>query len=299
MTRAASIRRWSGSRGFGLEKLNTPTVRPSDTAAKAKPPRMPVPSASDFSRTRASLRVLVELEVAAADPVLGLAHRADHLDQAAGAELGRGKHARHPVLQAQQLLGAFLRGDLAPDAAIAGELAVGAKDRLAAHFHVAQAAVAKLAPHQEVVEGCSRLEDRAMRFPAAFDLEPALPALLAEKPGPQRLVATGDLASLEPREPVLGVLLPVPVGSEMGQAAEARLGLAHRLLGSRALQELTDHAGDDMQRLVQPLVRRAHAPAGDVEHRTDTAAAPDREQHCSIKAGARGKPGAHRARVAP
>jgi hypothetical protein len=44
ITREASSSRRSGSRTAGLENEKTPIVRPSATAAKAKPPRSPVPS---------------------------------------------------------------------------------------------------------------------------------------------------------------------------------------------------------------------------------------------------------------
>ena len=147
------------------------------------------------------------------------------------------------------------------------------------------------------MERLTRVEQRAMRGPAAFHLEPALPALRAHQPRAQGLVAAGDLAAFEPREAKFRVLLPVPVGGERRQAAKARLAFAHRLLGGGALEVLPDHRGDDVQRLVQPLVRRAHAPAGDVEHRGDAAGGPHREHDGCDKAGAFDEGGAQRARI--
>src|SRR5439155_6644546 len=151
------------------------------------------------------------------------------------------------------------------------------EDRLAAHLHIAQRAVGELARHEHIVERLPCVEDRAMRVPAAFDFEAAaFPALHADQPRAQAFIAASHVAAFQPRETVAGVLLPVPVGGERGQAAKARFAFAHRLLGRRALEVLADHRGDDLQRLLHALVRRAQAPARYLEHRRDTPGRRDR-----------------------
>ena len=101
-----------------------------------------------------------------------------------------------------------------------------------------------------------------MRFPAAFDLErAAFPAPRADQAPEQLRVVAGDVAAFEPAEAVLGVLLPVPVGGQVGEAAKARFALAHCLLGVGAAQLLAHHGRHDLQGLLQALVRRPYAPA--------------------------------------
>ena len=213
--------------------------------------------------------------------MLGLADRADHADQAARAEFRRGEQPRNLVLQAQDQLGALLRGDVAADAAVAGEFSARPEDRLAAHLHIARRAVGKLARHEHVVEGLPCLEDDTMRFPAAFDFEAAtLPASRADEARAQLLIAAGDVTAFEPRETEIGILLPIPVGGERRQAAKARFAFAHGLLRRGALEVLADHRCDDVQRLVQALVRGAHAPARDVEHSGHATGCPDRKHRC-------------------
>src|SRR2546422_2867984 len=75
---------------------------------------------------------LVQPEVAAAGPALDLAHGADHRAHDFVRLVLSGQRMRDLVLQAQHLLGALLRRDVAADAAIALEAAAVVEYRLAA-----------------------------------------------------------------------------------------------------------------------------------------------------------------------
>ena len=238
----------------------------------------------DRPRVLEAQHLAVDPEVAAAGEALGFADRAHHAFQAGGRVLGGGEQARHLVLQAQHLLGALLLGDVASHAAVAGEAAVGVEQRFAAHPHVAHAAVEHRAPHQEIVERLARIEQRAVRVPAAFDLEAGVPARLADQALLQLGVAAGDVAALEAREAVCAVELPVPVGGKVGERAEARFAVAHRALGCRASEKLADLRADRAQRLPQALVGLADAPRGEFEYPGELSAGAHREQQRCLQA---------------
>ena len=149
---------------------------------------------------------------------------ADRLERAAE-RLGRGavrlrQAQRDRVVQLEQLLDALLLGDVAADAAIAGEAAARVEGRLAADADVAPPAVGQVAPHEDVAERRALFQQRAVRFPAALDLDAGVPALLAEDG--LREVVVGVVAHLDAGEAQLGVLLPVPVGSEAEERRRRR-----------------------------------------------------------------------------
>jgi hypothetical protein len=121
------------------------------------------------------------------------------------------------VLEAQQLLAALLLGDVTADAAIAGKAPLGVEHRLAAHADVAPAAVAEVAPHEHFAERRPRLEQLAVRVPAALDLDAGFPALLAECLSGELLLAGRAGLDFDAAEAKLGVLLPIPVGRQAGQ----------------------------------------------------------------------------------
>src|SRR5439155_21529406 len=167
-------------------------------------------------------RALVRLPDLGAVPAFGLAQR---LQRAAERLLRRrvlGEAPGDAVLEPQQPLDALLRGDVAADAAIAGEAAFRVEQRLAGGEHVAAAAVLELAPHQHVAERRARLESRAMLVPAAFDLDAGFPALLADDRFGERLLYRIAATDLDAREAQLRVLLPVPVGRQAGNDAARR-----------------------------------------------------------------------------
>jgi hypothetical protein len=120
-----------------------------------------------------------------------------------------GEAQGYGVVELEELLDALLLGDVAADAAIAGEAAPAVEHRLAADADVAARAVRHVAPHQHVAERGVRFERRAMRFPAAFDLDAGFPAFLAEDALREALIRLA--ARFDAREAQLGVLLPVPV----------------------------------------------------------------------------------------
>src|SRR5205807_1578635 len=154
---------------------------------------------------------LVEPEIAAAGPALDFAKSADHVTHDCVGLALPGQRMRDLVLEAQHLLGALLRRNVAADAAVAREAAVSGEQRLAAHCDIAPAAVGHRAPQQCVVKGLARIKARTVRLPAAFDLQVALPEVAAHQAFAQLLVAAGHFAALDAREAELGVLLPVPV----------------------------------------------------------------------------------------
>ena len=156
----------------------------------------------DRPRVLEAQQLAVDAEVAAAGEALGFADGAHHALQAGGGVLGGGEQARHLVLEAQHLLGALLLGDVAPHAAVAGEAAVGVEQRLAAHAHVAHAAVEHRAPHQQVVERLARSSSaRCASQPPR--LRGRFPSALADQALLQAGVAAGDVAALEAGEAVL------------------------------------------------------------------------------------------------
>ena len=105
-----------------------------------------------------------------------------------------------------------------------------------------------------------------MGVPAALDLHAALPAPDADQATGELLVATRDVAALDPREGVRRVELPVPVGRKVSQAAQARVAVAARLLDRGALQERAQVVRDRLERLHEARLRRADRAAREIEH---------------------------------
>ena len=70
---------------------------------------------------------------------------------------------------------------------------LASKRRLAAHADVAPRAVGQVAPHQHVAERRARLEQRAVRVPAALDLDAGFPAPLADDAPGERLLGRASL----------------------------------------------------------------------------------------------------------
>src|SRR6185503_6585838 len=134
---------------------------------------------------------LVDGEIAAHRPALGLAYRADHRADRARDAPRAGERARDRVLQRHQALLTPALGGVAADAAIAEEFAAGPEHRLAAERAVAAPAVGVDALDLEIVERLARVEQRAMRRPAG-GVGPdrrALPAAQAD----HRVVARAEL----------------------------------------------------------------------------------------------------------
>src|SRR6185436_3235482 len=138
---------------------------------------------------------------------------------------------------------------------------------------------------QQIVERLARFEERAVRVPAAFDFQAAVPARLADQAFLQLGVAARDVAAFEARKAIVAVELPVPVGREVGQGAEARFAVAHRALGLGTPEELSDLRADRAQRPQQALLGLAHAPGGEGEHRDDAPAGAHRKDQRVLQAG--------------
>src|SRR5712691_621306 len=89
-------------------------------------------------------------------------------------------------------------------------------------------------PQEQIAERPARLEHRLMLIPGLVDDLGGgqLPAALADVRR-RRNAAARIGRTLRGDEPELGVLLPVPVGGQLDQAAKARLALAQRAVGAR------------------------------------------------------------------
>src|SRR5262249_16961361 len=143
------------------------------------------------------------------------------------------------------------RGDVAPDAAVAGEGARGVEHRLAAHAVPGLAAEAVGTAELEGAEGPGRLDHRAGRGPGPgrHVRVVLLPARLAE----DALALEHPRGIADRGEAELGILLPEDIRREAAQAPEARLALAHRGFRLRAAHQLADLAAHQLHRLQQAL----------------------------------------------
>jgi hypothetical protein len=156
-------------------------------------------------------------------------------------------------------------GDVAADAAVAGEHAVGAEARLAAHREEARAAVGHDARELEVAERQVAVEHRHVRRPAGLvgARRGHAPGVLADDAAADLRRAVG--AVHDAGEAVLLVRLPEEVRRQVGEAPEALLALAQHLLGLLPLQELAEQAADRLGGFHQALVGLARAVAGEGE----------------------------------
>src|SRR3954470_1699483 len=120
--------------------------------------------------------------MAAADPLLALADRAQHGSDAGGRVLRFRQRARDLVLQPQQLIALYAPGDVPADAAISLEAPIRVEDRLAAHVHISQRAVLHVPAENEIAKRLVALELRAVRGPVAIERREIrrLPARLAQ-----------------------------------------------------------------------------------------------------------------------
>src|SRR5467141_1395143 len=150
---------------------------------------------------------LVEPEIAAASPALDLAHGTDHRTHDFVRLVLPGERMRDLVLQAQHLLGALVRRDVAADAAIALEAAAVVEYRLAAQREPDAVAVAGGALDLEITERLAALELGAVPLPVRFGQV-------------ERRLLVADIAR-HVGEAEFGVQLPVPVRGKLRQAAKA------------------------------------------------------------------------------
>src|SRR5207302_8567624 len=143
-----------------------------------------------------------------------------------------GEAAGNAVLEPQQLLATFLRGDVAANAAIALEAAAAVEHRLAAQGHPDAMPVAGGALDLEVAERLAALELAAVALPVGVSQvkRGLLPALAAQVGRGVERALVAYVARHE-GEPELGVLLPVPVRGKLRQAAEARRACAQHVRG--------------------------------------------------------------------
>src|SRR5205823_11007561 len=114
----------------------------------------------------------------------------------------------------------------------------------------------------EVAEGLVALEGRAVARPVLFaQVERRLvPALAPEVGGGVEAGALAHAARHEGEAEVL-VLLPVPIGRELREAAEARLALAQRRLGALSLRDVVEDR--DLVGRIAARVALEHHAEGD------------------------------------
>src|SRR5260221_2916160 len=94
----------------------------------------------------------VDREITTRFPAFGFADRAQHALQDGRDAVGRGQHAVDRVLEAQALLGALVLRDVAADAAVAAEAALGIEHRFAADREPAAAFSGSGTLHLEIAE---------------------------------------------------------------------------------------------------------------------------------------------------
>ena len=151
----------------------------------------------------------IDPEAAAVVPALDVADGAQAGLQALGDAVRLGERARHGMLQPQELLAALLRRDVAADAAVALEHALGVEQRLAAQREPHAAAVAQRALDLEVAE-------RLVALQAAPVVLPVVVGRVEAGLGGEGLGGV--------REPQLAVHLPVPVGEKPAERGRAITG---------------------------------------------------------------------------
>src|SRR5262245_11091640 len=189
------------------------------------------------------------------------------------------------MLELHELLVTPTRRDVAADPAISREAAIAIEHRFAAHADVAAISVCERAVRDEIMKRLARREHRAVPFPAALDLEPGLPRVLAEEAPRELAAATRDVAPLATGKSELRVLLPVPIRRQLRETAEALFAVAHHLLGQAASQKLTDLAADDAHRLQQAVFRLADLAAVEGQDADRVRAGHDRKEKRAAQAG--------------
>ena len=162
-------------------------------------------------------------------PALGFADGVQHRLQRGADAVGVGQAARDGMLQSEHALRAHLHGDVFGDAAVAAKHAVVVEHRVAADVDFAQPAGRIRSLVDEVAKRQMRFERRAMLAPLRLGhaADRQLPARLAVVGSRTQRGVFGGAAAARNEAEVL-VLLPVPVGRQLGQAAKARLALAQR-----------------------------------------------------------------------
>src|SRR5262249_18504286 len=133
------------------------------------------------------------------------------------------------------------RSDIAADAPITLEPALGVEDRLAAHAGIFQLAVGTKPAKLQVVKRLMRLEQRTVRRPIGLGHveRGQVQARLADVAlRPAAFRGLGSMRHLDKSE--ILVLLPEPVRGQPGQAAEALFAFSHFLFGLLALHELAE-----------------------------------------------------------
>jgi hypothetical protein len=140
------------------------------------------------------------------------------------------------------LLGLLEDRDVLHDAAVPGEDAVGIEHGFTRHAQEMDPVVVRRAFQHQIAERLMRLERRTVCRPAAVGW-----CDTAKLPGVKprlddRIAAAGGVEQRVGRdEPQLGVLLPVPVGRQRRETAEAHLVLQRGPLGRLLRGDVDDH----------------------------------------------------------
>ncbi len=172
---------------------------------------------------------MIDAPVQSCVPALGFADGADR-SRYRGVGVVAVEHATDFQLEAQESLVTSLRADIPRDASIALEAALGVDDRLSADTEVPFPEVRIAAKDQQISKRQPGITKGAVLIPRAVDRRTSeIPRGLAEEVTgivirPARVPVT------EQREPVLLVLLPVPVEREIDYALQPLFAVAQHLL---------------------------------------------------------------------
>jgi hypothetical protein len=200
--------RREGERGEGavrfarrLGEHGLPFVLPGEARARQELLRRRLAREPAFLEGDGAVRG-IDAKAAPVLPALDVADRTQARLQAFRGSARLRKRTRDRVLEAQQLLAALLLADVAADAVVALEVALGVEDRLARQGEPHGAAARRDALDLEVAEALVALERAAVLFPVVVRrLEPGLLGELVRRIG----------------EAELPVHLPVPVGKKAAE----------------------------------------------------------------------------------
>jgi hypothetical protein len=120
-------------------------------------------------------------------------------------------------------------------------------------------------------------------IPAAFHFDAALPLASADQAAQILLLPGRGAAPFQAGKGVIRIQLPIPVRRKLHQAAQARVGLAARLLRGGAVQQRAEVVRQDLERLKEARLGRAQRAARELDHADDPAGVRHGEKHLRSK----------------